>query len=271
MHYYTLIASLPALPHPERVARLPISTLRFAERLTMLTEDDARVMHLVEDLIQWQNHPVSRSDAEVIAFYSRLQPSQHTSQPWLASSTNWQQDDYYQPEDYARLEPIISFRLNQRTLLAALRRRHLGQTAPATGEAWGVSPWLDHIRRNWQTPDFNLGGRFAWLSEARELLEADDSVQLEKQQMNLTWRFLESFAQRDPFSFGALLAYRFKWDMVQRALSYDVGAAQVRLEALLTESLSKLPADAYLAAYLTDGSRSITPEVSYEEAHDDRA
>ncbi|MEM6429097.1 MAG: DUF2764 family protein [Deinococcota bacterium] len=270
MHYYTLIASLPALPHPERATRLPISALRFAERLTMLTEDDARVMHLAEDLIQWQNHPVSRSDAEVIAFYSRLQTPQHTSEPWLASSTGWSQDQY-QPEDYARLEPIISFRLNQRTLLAALRRRHLGQTVPAAGEAWGISPWLDHIRRNWQTPDFNLGGRFAWLAEAQELLEAGDSVQLEKQQMNLTWQFLDNFAQRDPFSFGALLVYRFKWDMVQRALSYDAKAAQVRLESLLAESLRNLPATSYLAAYLPDSSRSITPEVSYEEAHDDRA
>jgi hypothetical protein len=147
----------------------------------------------------------------------------------------------------------------------------LGQNAPAAGEAWGVSPWLEHIRRNWQQPDFNLGGRFAWLSEARELLEDGDSVQLEKQQMNLTWRFLDTFAQPDPFSFGALLAYRFKWDMVQRALSYDAAAAQVRLESLLTESLAKLPAQHYLADYLTDGSRSITPEVSYEEAHRDRA
>lgn len=263
-HYYTLMASLPVLPHPQKAQRLPINASRFAARLRMLEADDARVMQLAEDLLEWQRQPVDRSDAEFIAFYERLKNPPDVPSVWQEVPSSRPQGHYH-AEDYAVLEPILTFRLNQRTLLAALRRKQLGLGVPEDGEAWGIGAWVDHIRRHWDAPDFKLTGYFAWLPEAKRLLEQGDSLGLETQQMNLVWQFLASYAQRDPFSFAALLAYRFQWDILQRYLSYDQHKARERLEHLLSDSLTIAPAT-YLADYL-ENRTSHTPEVSYEETH----
>jgi hypothetical protein len=261
-HYYTLIASLPVLPHPQRAQRLPINAARFAARLRMLAPDDARVMQLAEELLEWQRQPVDRSDAEFIAFYERLKNPPEVPSVWQEVPSSRPQGHYH-AEDYSVLEPILTFRLNQRTLLAALRRRHLELAAPEAGEAWGIGSWVEHIRRHWDAPDFKLTGYFPWLPEAKRLLEQGDSLGLESQQMHLVWQFLERYAQRDPFSFAALLAYRFQWDILQRYLSYNPQQARKRLEQLLTDSLTIAP-ESYLADYL-ENRTSHTPEVSYAE------
>ena len=40
--YYTLVASLPALPRLEQAERLPINETRLVERLRMLHPEDAK-------------------------------------------------------------------------------------------------------------------------------------------------------------------------------------------------------------------------------------
>ena len=142
-HYYTLITSLPVLPHPQKAQRLPINASRFAARLRMLEADDARVMQLAEDLLEWQRQPVDRSDAEFIAFYERLKNPPDVPSVWQEVPSSRPQGHYH-AEDYTVLEPILTFRLNQRTLLAALRRKQLGLGVPADNEPWGIG-------RGWRT------------------------------------------------------------------------------------------------------------------------
>ena len=48
--YYTLVASLPRLPHFEEAAWLPMSRKQMNQRLTMLTPEDALQLRLADDL-----------------------------------------------------------------------------------------------------------------------------------------------------------------------------------------------------------------------------
>jgi hypothetical protein len=209
--YYTLIASLPLLPPLERAERLPINRDRLQDRLRLLAPDDAAIVERAEAFITWQRQPLERTDAEVVAVFQALML----------------------PGTPAALIEVVAFRMQQRTLMAALRRRQRGLPAPAADEPWGVGPWVAHIVRHWQEPDFRLGLLQPWVPQARAYLEAGDTLALERLLMQQVWTHLERLVQDNLFGFAAVLVYLFKWDMLQRWLSYNRPAAQVRFEALV--------------------------------------
>ena len=70
--YYTLVASLPHLPHFERAERLPISEKRLRERLRMLEADDIEVVRRGVEFLAWRDHPTERTDAEMVSRYHHL-------------------------------------------------------------------------------------------------------------------------------------------------------------------------------------------------------
>jgi hypothetical protein len=144
-HYYTLIASLPRLPRFDRAERLPINRERFRERLEMLEPEDAELVERAAAFIRWQRQPVARTDQEMIAYYERL--AELIQEPVLAC--------------------MFEFLINQRTIMAALRRRHRGLPAPASVEQWGVGRWVRHIERNWDDPDLKLVALYPWIPQAR--------------------------------------------------------------------------------------------------------
>ena len=219
--YFTLMASLPPLPRLERAERLPINRQRLEERLTMLEDEDSEVVQTAWDYLLWQRQPIDRTDAEVARFYREITTS--PSHPTLIK--------------------LIEFRMTERTLMVALRRRRRGLGPPKAGEPWGVGPWVRAIENGWDATDFKLGSVFPWIDEARRRLEADDSLGLQQLLMNLVWDHLVAIGEKDPFSFDALLAYLFRWDILNRWLTHDPPTAQRRFEALLAE--------------VTDGHRQI--------------
>ncbi len=211
--YYTLIASLPPLPRIERGERLPINRERLEERLLMLTPEDTEIVHRAWDFLIWHRQPIERTDAEMVRFYGEL--TRQASHPVLAE--------------------MIEFRMSERTLLVALRRRFRGLGPPEPGIPWGVGPWVRHIERHWDALDFKLGTVFPWIDDARRLLEAEDSKELQRLLMTVVWNHLVRLGEKDAFSFDALLAYVFRWDILNRWLSYNAEAARQRFENLLTE------------------------------------
>lgn len=212
--YYTLIASLPALPYFERARRLPINRERLEGRLSMLAADDRETVRLAVDFLEWQRQPFARTDAEIVARYRRITES--VADPALSA--------------------MIGFRIELRTAVAALRRRHAGRPPPRPGEPWGAGRFVDHIVRHWAEPDFRLAPVFPWLSEARQKLEEEDRVGLQTLLMSVVWQHLSRLGEDPPFAFDALLVYIFKWDIVRRWLTYDEAQAAERFEQLLTEA-----------------------------------
>jgi hypothetical protein len=211
--YYTLVASLPRLKHFESAEWLPLSRKQLDERLSMLTSEDAQQLRLAENLVEWQRQPITRTSEQVAQQYKRALPQIHN----------------------ASLREFVEFRMAQRTALAVLRRRKLGLPMPAPDEIWGVGPWLRLMTDNWDRNDLGLSHLLPWIGEAAGLLESGSAIELEQLLMDAVWTRLGRIAERSPFGFEPVIGFVFRWDIVQRWLSYDADKAKVRFQQLVTE------------------------------------
>lgn len=211
--YYTLIASLPALPKSFEADRVPITSPRLEQRLKMLSPKDAEVVGRLRAFLLWDRERLHRTDEEVIPYYEEL----------LATIAN----------PLAR--QIVGLRMDVRTIMSGLRRRRRGLLPPP-----GVGQWVDHIRRNWQHPDFRLGWRHPWIAEVDGLLGTTDLLAIQRMLLTVAWNRWKREAERhDPFSFESLLLYLASWEMINRWSNMDAPVGRKRFEELLTESLNE--------------------------------
>ena len=60
---------------------------------------------------------------------------------------------------------ILAYAMDVR-MIAALRCRRRGLPLPTVG----IGQWFEHIRQNFNQPDFKLGQVFPWIPEAERLL-----------------------------------------------------------------------------------------------------
>ena len=215
-HYYTLVASLPYLPIFYQTDRLPINRQRLDQRLGMLEPDDKTVVSLAEEFIKWQRQPVNQTNEEIARFYQRMM--NQVTQPVLRD--------------------MIDYRLSQRTIMVALRYRQRGLPLPR-GKIWGVGRWVRHIEIYWEHPDFKLSAVHPWIVHARQLLESNSALELEKLLMKRTWEYLDRISEVSNFRFESVLAYIFQWDITQRWLLYSREIAQEQLKNLVVETLSE--------------------------------
>ncbi len=219
--YLTLMASLPWLPPIFAARQLPISRRRLDRRLEMLEPDDAALLRRIEAVVQWDRLGMHQSDAEIVGAADALLPE-------IAD---------------ADLRNYLGWRLEVRSLVAAMRRRAAGQPAPARGDAWGIGPAVDRIRRHWDAPDFGMGARHRWLAEAQSLYAAGDTLALERQLIDLVWGRTGRAAEGHEFDFSAVVFYLLRWHLLQRWTSYDRHAAERRFVALLEEALDRPAVD----------------------------
>lgn len=216
-HYYTLVASLPRLLRFERAERLPINRQRLDRRLGDLSPEHAAQLRAAEQLVEWQEQPLERTDAEVVARYREV---------WATL------------EDEA-LKDFVRFRMDQRTVLAGLRRRQRGEGPPPSGEFWGVAPRAQWIQSHWELADFGMSSHYRWVGEAHRLLAARAASDLERLLMNVVWDRLGRIADPYPFGFEQVFAFVFKWDIVNRWLSYQAQAAVTRFSELVAEGIGE--------------------------------
>lgn len=211
--YYTLIASLPRLPRFDRAQRLPINRERLDERLRMLEPEDAELVERARAFIRWQRQPVERSDREMVDSYAQLE--ELIDEPVLAC--------------------MLEFLISQRTIMAALRRRHRGLRTPAPDEVWGLGRWTRHIERNWEHVDFKLAPIYPWIPEAGAYLEAGEALALDRFLKGAVWETMDRMVDGNEFGLEALLVYLFKWDVLEQWLSYDREGAKAHFGELVSE------------------------------------
>jgi len=219
--YFTLVASLPALPDFERARRLPINRERLEQRLLMLTPRDRAEAQRAEEFLTWQRQPEHRADHEVVAAYDRVLEGARSR----------------------TLRDMVVGRLRRRLIQAELRRRHLGHSAPEPRETPGPRELRFHIRRNWTKPDFGLGSVHPWIAPMVELIRSGDSVALERLLMRNSWNALDVLMARERprFSFAAVLVYLFQWDILSRWIAYDRERARASFDRLIEEAWHGLP------------------------------
>ncbi len=215
--YLTLMASLPTIGKFFEARQTPISRLKLESRLKMLTEKDAILLNRISSLIAWSEQPMKRSDAQFIAEAQRSFEEVHSP----------------------ILQEIVAYRLNLRTIIAALRRRHRGESNPPMDQPWGFGRWVKYIERHWTEPEFHLEVMFPWVSEAYRLLNANDSVALERLQFELNWKMLQRVETGHYFDFEAVVIYVMRWSMVDRWIRYNGEAAVERFRKLVDAGREK--------------------------------
>ncbi len=213
--YITLIASLPRLMHFERAERVPINRLRLDQRLSMLSDADAVQLRDAVSLFCWERLPLARTAAQFAEQYRKTR----------------------ERLDNPALIGFIDARIEQRTVVAALRKHHRGERPVAGREIWGAGPRTRWIEKHWDEPDFGLQGQHTWLPEARRSIESRDAVGLERMLLNRLWALLVRIADDHPFAFEEVFAYVFRWEILDRWLTYRADAARIRFNDLTMEAV----------------------------------
>jgi hypothetical protein len=215
--YITLMTSLPFPGDLFSARQTPLSRIRLDQRLHQLEPEDRALLRRIEDVLQWSHQPIGRSDPEIAARARAL--LEDLENPLLGA--------------------LVTYRLEERTLIAGLRRRRRGDTAPDARSPWGFGRWLGRMRQFWGEPGFRLEGVFPWVLEANRLLEAEDSPGLEHLVMGEAWRRLGRLGEGHYFDFEAVVIYVLRWDIIDRWTSYSGAAAVRRFQRLVEQGLDE--------------------------------
>jgi hypothetical protein len=217
--YVMLMCSLPYHGALFAAKQTPLSRLHLDKRLTLMTPADRERLRRIERVIQWDAMEGHLSDPEMVRRANTLL-------------------DWLRAEDGGTLYRAVRNRLELRTVVAALRRRHMGYDAPSPDDpAWGIGRWTARIAANWEVRDFGLHAVFHWIGEAQDLLEADDPHGLEKLLLGAAWRDLGRQGQGHEFDFTAVAVYVLRWHIIDRWTRMDAAAAVKRFDALLSDGL----------------------------------
>ncbi|MGZ4957848.1 MAG: DUF2764 family protein [Methylomonas sp.] len=211
--YYTVVSSLPHLPYFAAAERLPLSRLRLEQRLRMLDAAESEQIFQAEWLVGWRPAIGKfRKGSEIAARYKTA--LQNITEPVLRE--------------------FVEYRLDMQTLLAALRIRQAGLD-PQQVPGWGIGRWVKHIEAHWEMADFRLGTIYPWLPAAGNHLATANAIALDRLLMETVWRRLSRLGDVNPFGFGAITAFVFKWDILQAWLLRDANAAKQRFQILIEE------------------------------------
>ncbi len=212
MAYYTLIASLPHLPAHFDVTRPPLTRLQLQQRLTMLSDEDAQTLRQLQNFLAWDRQLTDRTDEQVVQHYKQLK----------------------QQIRHSLVFEIIEHRINVRTIVGALRRRHNGEGPPV-----GVGRLVDPIRRQWKEPQFGLQKRYPWIEGFEQKMLAGNAVEAQKVLFEFTWSTWCRMAAEFTFSFEAVLLYLARWAIVNRWTSRSAEAGRARFDQLIEETLGE--------------------------------
>jgi len=215
--YVQLMASLPALGPILAAKTAPINRVRLHARLRgLLRPEHFAEIQAAASILAWPHQATLTTDAEFVRHAQQVIPT-------LKSEA---------------LRRLADDRLDQRTVLAALRRRHAGQDAPAAAEIWGYGRYVGRIRANWRDPDFGLGQSLKWLPSAKDKIENEDAAGLERILLETAWRRADRLVGAHDFDFEAVALYVVRWDLLDRWIHYDANAAAARFGALVTDALN---------------------------------
>ncbi|MFW2404712.1 MAG: hypothetical protein ACN4GT_08085 [Gammaproteobacteria bacterium] len=213
--YITLMASMPALPAPFAARELPLSRIGLAGRLRLLDADDGQLLDRILHVMVWERIDITLPAAEIIREVDEVMNRLHSE----------------------TLRTVVRERFELRTVLAALRRRRRGETAPPAGTPWGYGRFVDQISRNWSRPHFGLRRTLPWLGEIRDLHDVGSTRRLDLAIARVAWHGLVNAQQAHEFDFDAVALYVLKYDMIARRLADSAAKARERFDELVASGL----------------------------------
>jgi len=221
--YLSLLAGLPAHLSLFSANKPPVSRLTLEQRLKALEPHHRFLLSEIEGILQWGYFSPEMTH-EFNADGSLL-PVEKIKAVLAAI------------EDHA-LQTLVRDKIDFRTLVGALRQRHQDVHNRPQGQ-WTVSRFKQNIENNWQEPCFRLEHAMPWLTEAKQFIDSDQPLALEKLLMKNAWLHLSRPLANHGFSFYAVVIYVLKWNIVERWSRYDGDLAVQRFDQLLQAGLSR--------------------------------
>lgn len=213
--YVMLMASLPTLGPMLAARHAPINQVRLEARLRQLRPEHLTELITLADLLAWSRLPLTGTDTALVRRARAVIPT--FTSPTLAN--------------------LARDRMEERTLVGALRRRQSGEGAPPSNTDWGYGRFVRRIASAWREPDFGLSRSFPWVNAARACLEKQEAQHLERILLEQAWRSADRFAGGHIFNFEAVALYAIRWQLLDRWTKYDAEAAASRFAGLVTETL----------------------------------
>lgn len=213
--YVTLMASLPYHGRLFGARQTPLSRFQLNKRLAWLEPDDAAVLAGIEHHLRWSKNLLLDTDSKFLDKVKRL----------------------VEDLDNTLLRDVVNSRLEMRTLVAALRKRAIGQPAPGEREGWGHGRWMSLMRRHWSEPDFGVGHIYPWINDAQRAIQENNALGLERLFMQHAWEYLARAGAGHYFDFEAVAIYVLRWDLIDRWTRYEEQVAQKRIAGLAESGL----------------------------------
>ena len=212
--YYTLLTSLPHVDSLFNSRITPISRFQLDRRLSMLDTAAQQKLITIENLLHW-DHLGDDVDEKLLIRQAERARSTLGSQA---------------------LNDLIDWRLDMRTVVAALRRKHAGQQAP-TESKWSYGTRYAYIRNHWNSGTLGLSGAFPWIAKVNDCLRHGECVALEKILLQAVWDHLNHMSMKHTHDFEAVVIYVLRWNLVARWTAYDTEKARIRFRSLIESSL----------------------------------
>lgn len=216
--YITLISSLPSLSKTYHVEMAPISRYQLDLRLRILSEAHQKLLNEIESVLHWDHLNNHYDDQELMDSASALLQNLHL-------------------KHYDTIRDIISWRLNLRTVLAALRHKQRGDDLNTPHTQWGVGDLTKQIESQWAHPYFNLQSRMPWLVALHQAMQEGDTIGVERILFDASWQYLNRCAVTHHFDFTAVVLYVLRWNMVARWSAYDADQGVAHFNSLVDFAL----------------------------------
>lgn len=219
-NYTGLIASLPNLMDPFMHRHPPISRVQLFKRMNMLDYDDSQVTIELAKVFLWSE--IGAGETEQAA----LDP------PLLKRAERL--IDQLEQND---IRAWLVWRMEFRSIVAALRYRHNGEDSPPKQRPWCYRSIVQLLEQNWNKADFGLSSRFHWIAQANTLLESGESAELERLLLSACWRYYQAQNPDVEYGLSHVWLYISRWDLVSRWCSYDEEKAEMIFSNLLASSV----------------------------------
>jgi hypothetical protein len=210
-----LLSSLPYHGPLFGAKQTPLSRIRLNQRLALLDPIEADCLLRARGLLEWAQQEPGHTDKEAVLRAKRV--IDEITSPFI--------------------KDLVTWRLEMRTVVAGLRRRHRGESAPRD-RSWGFGRWINRINQHWNEPDFGLVLAFPWLPEAARLMTRGAAVDLERLLLGAVWSHLERLSDGHYLDFEAVVIYVLRWDMIARWTTYDGDEAVRRFDELVEQAMA---------------------------------
>lgn len=216
--YITLVTSLPHLGKMFSQPEVPLSRFRLKQRMRMLDSGHYELLEKIVRATTWAGVSGFENDADVV----------RTANQTIEAL-----------KGHPTLQHLVGARMETRTIIAALRRRHDGDETAGDIDSWGYGRWQRSIKDNWTDPGFGLSHFMPWISQAQTLLAAGDHIAMERLVLTEIFRQLDHYGAPHQFDFEAVAIYTLRWIIVERWSQYNTKVARERLEDLVSLALGQ--------------------------------